>query len=416
MTPMPSIDRTIFEPLLEYAEHIVWQAPGFREFALACIDHLGEKCIPLLKSTYGSLYFAPFDTPKEKMNKPQEYENTTADEIYHWFKLFEEDRKRKEQEREFKDNVDELQFLVTEFRNSDEFQKMLDGLGQFKSLATYNAMLVQLQLPGACLVLTGKQWAKYNRRPKANARKLITLKVFGPIQCMFDYEGTEPIPGTPEEDEAKILEDWNKTLVQATGELDKEKYNNLLSNLPLLGILIDDKFEAVRTYGGYIAKHRDGILGIPVNKDFSISYRSEFIISINGKAPSASQFHTLCHELGHLFCKHMYYGHERRDLTLEEREFEAETVAWIVCKRQGIANPSEQYLAGYTKNGKIPLCSLDNIMKAVTKIEELMCGILNIKDSPWYKYDKGLKGAVDKKLADIKAQKSQGNLFSSQWK
>lgn len=416
MIRMPYIDRTIFEPLLAYAEHIVWQAPQFREFAIACIDHLGDNCIPLIKSAYGSLYFAPFDTPKELMSKPTEYENVSSDEIHQWFKLFEEDRKRKEQEREFKDNIDELQFLVAEFRDSEEFQKMLEGLGQFKWLAPYNAMLVQLQLPGACLVLTGKQWAKYNRRPKANARKLITLKVFGPIQCMFDYESTEPIPGTPELDEAKILEDWNRSLDQATGEPDKEKYQNLLSNLPLLGILIDDKFEAVRTYGGYIAKHRDGILEIPINKYFSISYQSEFIISVNSKAPNASQFHTLCHELGHLFCKHMYYGHERRDLTLEEREFEAETVAWIVCKRQGIDNPSEQYLAGYARNGKVPVCSIDHIMKAVTKIEELMSNRMNIKDSPWYKYDKGLKAAVDKKLADIKNQQSQGNLFSSQWK
>lgn len=48
------------------------------------------------------------------------------------------------------------------------------------------------------------------------------------------------------------------------------------------------------------------------------------------------------------------------------------------------------------------MSSIDHIMKAVTKIEELMSDRMNIKDSPWYKYDKGLKAAVDKKLADIK--------------
>lgn len=85
---MAYIDRTIFEPLLEYAEHIVWQSPQFREFAIACIDHLGDKCIPLIKSAYGSLYFAPYATPKERMSKPTEYENVSTDEIYQWFRLF----------------------------------------------------------------------------------------------------------------------------------------------------------------------------------------------------------------------------------------------------------------------------------------------------------------------------------------
>ncbi len=85
-------------------------------------------------------------------------DNVTESEIIEWYMVFKEDEQKREIEKEFKDNIDELQFLVEEYRKSDDFQKMLDFIGRFKWLAPYNAMLVQMQLPGARLVLNGKNW------------------------------------------------------------------------------------------------------------------------------------------------------------------------------------------------------------------------------------------------------------------
>lgn len=76
---------------------------------------------------------------------------------------------------DFKDNIDELQFLVKEYRSTEHFKKMLDFIVKCNWLAPYNAMLVEMQLPGAYMVLNAKDWAKFNRRPKLNARNLVTL-------------------------------------------------------------------------------------------------------------------------------------------------------------------------------------------------------------------------------------------------
>ena len=132
---------------------------------------------------------------------------------------------------------------------------------------------------------------------------------------------------------------------------------------------------------------------------------SRFMISVNHKQSDTEKFHTICHELGHLLCRHVYY-HDRakRRLDLKEEEFEAETIAWLVCKRMGISNPSEKYLSLYAKEGKIPLCSLDLIMKAVTEIEEMINFEISIKSGKWYQADKVFKGFVDN---IIKKQKSQ---------
>jgi hypothetical protein len=59
-------------------------------------------------------------------------------------------------------------------------------------------------------------------------------------------------------------------------------------------------------------------------------------------------------------------------LSLAAREFEAESVCFLVCSRLGIENPSAQYLAGYVqKHEETPPISLDCIMKAAGLIEQM---------------------------------------------
>ena len=298
---------------------------------------------------------------------------------------------------DFKDNIDELQFLVKEYRSTEHFKKMLDFIVKCNWLAPYNAMLVEMQLPGAYMVLNAKDWAKFNRRPKLNARNLVTLMNFGPVQFMFDHGDTEQIPGTPEVDVAQIMKSLDQGLNDVEGEVPDGAYRQLLSNMSQLGIFVDDKFEAANSYGGYIMPYDQACLTVAVKKDITIKYQSAFIISVNRNESKTSKFQTLCHELGHLFCQHQWYNSSnRRRGTKTEREFEAETVAWLVCKRLKIRCRSEQYLALYAPEGEIPICSYDLIIKAVKKIEDLIRKPLPIKKSPWFEHDKQLKEKVNK--------------------
>lgn len=270
-------------------------------------------------------------------------------------------------------------------------------------------MLVQMQKPGATFVFNGKKWKEYGRRPKVNAQKLIILKPFGPVQCVFDYGDTEEISGALDVlDEADLMKLWDKSLKRTKGEIEKGTWDILIKNLPVYGIYLDDKFQAANTYGGYIMPYEEKQLSIMVNKE-SARVNSRFIISVNRNQERIVQFHTICHELGHLFCYHQFYTEsKRRKLTIKEREFEAETVAWLVCKRHGIYNPSEEYLASYAPQGEIPICSTDLIMKAVAEIERMMESPIKIKESLWYKEDKGLK----EKIRVIERQQKGPDLFA----
>lgn len=305
--------------------------------------------------------------------------------------------------------IDELQQLAEKFRTSDEFKKMLNFVARFHYLAPYNAYLVQLQRPGASLVLNIERWRKYGWRPTTNAQNLITLFPFGPIECMYEVSDVEKIPDmthTPADD---ILKDLQRGLNVAKGEVDPEEWFNLLFNLRQYGIRIDLHFNASNAYGGYIMPD-DGEHELPVvlNADGdAIDAPAVFFISVNADHDRANQFHTICHELGHLFCRHQSYSPElqRQKLPLEQKEFEAETVAWLVSKRHGVSNPSEEYLAEYMEDGMVPECSVDRILRAVNEIEKMLKRRLMAKHTLRYKEDKEFKQAVDERIHQLQLQR-----------
>ena len=402
------ISEKVMQEARRYAICIAGEAHMFRDFAVNMIDYIGPEICPYLKELYKELSQMLF-TRAIRQDDQEYVESLSEDEIMSWYYSFNEYNKHKEEhvQEEFKENIDELQFLVKEFREKDEFQKMLDFVGKFNHIAPYNAMLIEMQKPGCVLVLKGNEWyRKYNRQLKPNAQRLITLRQFGPVQCMFDISDTEPIPGKEQDDDAKILERWNNSLKRTQGTVDKGLYEQLVNNLPSYGIYLDDSFNASNTFGGYVMPFAHEIsLYVHLSED-PIKYKSRFLISVNRTQTMTEKFHTICHELGHVFCRHQSYNYEKtRSLSLKQREFEAETVAWLMCKRHGIDNASEEYLATYAPEGTIPICSTEYIMKSVTEIERMLEGAISPKNSLWYKEDKRFKSDLDAVLKTMKNKK-----------
>lgn len=396
---------------MDFAQHIILEAPRFKDFAIAMADYMGEDYIPYIKSAYSSVASSPYISVH--LDDRSEFEKYSVSDIRSWYSLFVARRKEEKRIREFQENIDELQFLAKSYRSSKEFHKLLDFVGRFNYIAPYNALLIQMQKPGATFVYTGKRWLEYGRQPMVNAQKLIILKPFGPVQCVFDYDDTEPTPNAEKTlTNSDLMEMWDKGLMQAKGVISTEQMTNLYYNLPMYGIHLDDKFNAANTYGGYIMPYTDALLSILVHKHGNLCEKSKFAISVNKNEDDAVRFHTICHELGHLFCNHLCYDNaKKRSLSIKEREFEAETVAWLVCKRCGVSNPSEEYLSHYAPNGEIPVCSTESIMKAVTEIEKMLYKKMKITDTLWYKEDKSFKERVSDFIKTKKAP--QKNLFGN---
>jgi antirestriction protein ArdC len=103
--------------------------------------------------------------------------------------------------------------------------------------------------------------------------------------------------------------------------------------------------------------------------------QSVYRVAINRNHPPATRFATIAHELAHLFL-----GHLGQDKTIGApsrstpdqalREVEAESVAYIVCKRNGVEPKSEKYLKDYVKVARE--VDVYAVMKAAGQIEQLL--------------------------------------------
>ncbi len=389
-----------------YAVNIINEVYYFRPFAINMIDYAGMAICPYLVDIYKEMSPILFSQglPQDDIDKVEQID---IEEIKDWFYVFKRNKEKlEERQADFKENIDELQFLVKEYRDSEEFKKMLDFVGKFNYLAPYNSMLVHMQKPGSQLVLEGKKWVKdHHRMPTPNAQKLIILKQFGPVQCIFDISDTEPIDKERMSEEEYILEQWKTRLNRIEGQVNHDVLKQLIDNLPAYGVYLDVSFNATTTLGGYV-KPYNHVINVRINKEHRVACNSRFLISVNRRQNETEVFHTICHELAHIFCRHYSYNPEKRRLmSMKEREFEAETVAWLVCKRHGIKNPSEEYLAVYAPDGEIPICSTDGIMRAVTEIEKMLKDNIYARQSLWYKEDEQHKKEIEELVKVIKKAK-----------
>lgn len=309
-----------------------------------------------------------------------------------------------------KSELDMLFEDVRNYRTSSYYRELLEFCSRFKQLAPFNAMMVKIQRPGCQYLLTSRQWGKeWRRRVKPNARPVVILS-FQPVSYLFDLSDTEPIDGDLSGDE-KILEAIKKQY-DTKQEVEKKDLDILINNLPSLGIAYTDGFRAGAGYAARIELLANPMeIAVPINKKDSIKYNAHYLISVNETLSLGARYASIMHELGHFFCRHLIppYGTDWwnvRRLSHADKEFEAESVAWLVCERLNIDNPSENYLAGYQAEMIPDNVSVDHIFKAHNEIWKLLFEQQYAKKSFLYKIDESFKKKVDQsgKPASISGQ------------
>jgi hypothetical protein len=276
--------------------------------------------------------------------------------------------------------LDELLTLAGKYKTSQPYRELINFVARFRFYSPYNALLVHIQMPGATFVAPAHRWVQeYGRTVKPNARPLVILRPMGPVMFVFDVKDTEPGPearplprevekpyevrrghvsGEPEYTIENAKRDGVRILVQkggsqSAGSICMEDPGNPSS--PLL-------FQTGR--------NRDGG---PIYTPIPVRYNLVLNETLGREAIYAS----IVHEMAHLYCGHLGTPNEkwwpdRRGLEKAIREFEAESIAYLICKRLGIDNPSDTYLACYLKEDQeIPPISLECVMKATGLIEQM---------------------------------------------
>jgi hypothetical protein len=273
--------------------------------------------------------------------------------------------------------LDELFLLARHYRNSGKFKDLLSFVASFRQYSAFNAMMVHIQMPGARYVLPAKRWLKqFGRRPTIDAQPLIMLQPMSPIMFGFDVSQTE----------GKDLPLGFADPFQPSGYLTKGIYEMLINNTNRLGISIKSK-SLGSTFGGYVRNANDTAHIISIEIDnFEGQHQvsgpnnipSVAEITLNSNLSDETNFATLTHELGHLFCGHLGSSDPKRwpnrpGLGRNICEFEAESVSYLVCTRAGLETPAAEYLFGYLgANLEVPAISLDVVVKAAQRIESMI--------------------------------------------
>lgn len=275
--------------------------------------------------------------------------------------------------------LDELFALTHQYRSSGAYLDMLGFVAKFKFYSPFNAMLVHLQMPGATFVATPHRWLRdYGRIIKPGARPLVILQPMGPVMFVFDVNDTEPT------EHARPLPFEVETPFEGKGGSIKDEFEKVVNNAKRDGIRVVEWHGGSQAAGSITAvpvcvqtmqkfptgRDRDGQ---PVFANIPVLYD----IVVNRNLSPEARYATVVHELAHLYCGHLGtpnadWWPDRRGLNYDVREFEAESVTYLVCSRCDIANPSEEYLSGcLDENKQVPSISLDCVMRAAGLIETM---------------------------------------------
>jgi uncharacterized protein DUF955 len=262
--------------------------------------------------------------------------------------------------------LDDLISRALAYRTGPELKALFDFMKRFPHLAPYNAMLLHVQNPGIGYALRARFWERdYRRRVRPGARPYVVMQPFGPVAFVFELSDTEPIDPAVD-----LVPEIAKNPFPAKGQPPLGAIERLISACAEAGIEVE-------------RRDRGTILAGSVQR---LARRTpEFHLLLNSKHTEAQQLGTLAHELAHVFCGHLGYLEEgfwpdRRYATKVTRELEAESVAYLVTDRLNLDIGSVQYLASYLSDDKpLPNYSLDSVLKAVGKIEEMLRGTFLVR-------------------------------------
>jgi antirestriction protein ArdC len=146
------------------------------------------------------------------------------------------------------------------------------------------------------------------------------------------------------------------------GIISQTVFENTVEYCMRLGIIINYK-SSTSLHAGDVTVY-----------DSTLKERPE--IKINKDFNRTQIYATLAHELAHLFLGHlgMIEGlcEYRESIDKQSKELEAESSAYIVCKRAGIKTKSDKYLSMYLKDEfDIASISIDSIIKVAGKTKQM---------------------------------------------
>jgi hypothetical protein len=259
--------------------------------------------------------------------------------------------------------LDELFRLSARWRGCREFLELLEFVARFPAYSPFNGFLIYLQNPAATHVATGRTWSrKYRRRLKPGARPILILAPMSPVLFVFDLKDTEGYP---------VAEAALRPL-ETRERLSARIYDATLHNCGIQHIAVREvpplnpaAERVVRITASVRKKYAD----------LELEATTRYLVLVDAGLSLEEKYATLVLGLGRIFCGHLgidsdAWWVDRKDLDLDRIDLEADAAAFIVYRRRGLTQVSQQRLSdGRDQDRELPPISLNAVFQAASYIE-----------------------------------------------
>ena len=244
------------------------------------------------------------------------------------------------------------------YKRRSDYKELLEFVVQLREFAPFNSMLFQIQKPGLRFAASEHDWiSRFGRTPKPGARPLLIMWPFGAVALVYDVVDTEgrELP----EDVASF---------PASGDISVEKVTGFINAIRRINI------ETVLVDAGDAKAGSICVTSRAATKNGATKYRK----TLNQNHSPPVQFCTLAHELGHLCLGHLGEKTklkipQRRGFTHAQCEIEAESVAYIVCMRNGVTPKSQTYLTNFVEEDtNLQNIEVYQVIRAAGQVEGML--------------------------------------------
>ena len=252
-------------------------------------------------------------------------------------------------------SLDELFQRSVSLKSSIKYTEAIDFVSKLPRYSPYNNLLVYIQNPHTTFCATETRWIKdFQRSVKKDARPLLILAPMTPVILVYDVVDTEgePMPA------------WFADHFIVEGGFDVTLLDRTVSNCTR-----HDAIEVVEKDLGLT--HGGSAIRLHPNKEKKMQI--ELKLGLDEK----SRYAIICHELAHIYLGHLGSDKDRwwparLNLNWNQKEMEAESVAYIVCRRLGLLTHLAEYLSGYIKDqDDLSRVSIDLVAKEAGRIERM---------------------------------------------
>jgi hypothetical protein len=261
--------------------------------------------------------------------------------------------------------LDELFARSRRYRRTKKYSDAVDFISRFRGYSPFNNTLVYLQNPMATYFATASHWHKvFQRTIKDEARGMIILAPRTPVLLVYDVADTDGPP----------LPDKLEVFTRTSGRFNPMILERTIKNCGRDRIRVERKPMGQLRGGFSTARVQDP--------------QWKMRIGLRQDMDEGDAYAVLCHELAHIYLGHLGAGKEggwpyRLNLPLNVAEIEAESVAFIVCRRAGLRTHAAEFLASYMEDSAdLDSISIDLVSRAAGRIEDMGRRLLTPRDKP----------------------------------